>query len=250
MPSNNLPLVSCLCISHNSVELLSRSVSCFLHQTYPNKELVVVYTQDNIKTAAYLNTLSNPLIKKIEIPESTYTLGEKRNLAISECNGFYFCVWDDDDWYSNNRIEFQVQRLTDTQFKCDVLSQLLIFDSLKNEAYISAKRWAWEQTMLCEKSVSKEPALRYANIDRGEDSVFVFNLRENNLLLTISNPSLYIYVYHGDNTWHRKHWEDNIIRWGTKLSEEQSLSVKKILSAEYDNSKASEILEEIVLPIN
>jgi glycosyltransferase involved in cell wall biosynthesis len=247
MSNNSLPLVSCICISHNSVKLLKRSIECFLHQTYLNKEIVVVYTNDNLETAAYLNGLNNQLIKPIEIAADTLTLGEKRNLAIKESKGFYFCVWDDDDWYSNKRIEYHVQQLLNTQFKCSVLSRLLIYDSLKSEAYISAKRWAWEQTLLCERSVSEKTELRYANVERGEDSVFVFKLRENNLLLTISNPTLYIYVYHGDNTWHRKHWEDNIIRWATKLSAEQSGLVEKILKGEYANGEGTDLLEKIIL---
>ena len=250
MRDESLPLVSCICITHNAVDLLKRSIACFQHQTYSNTEIIIAYTSDNAGTKAFLDQLCDTRIVGLEFPEQSLTLGQKRNLAIEKSHGFYFCVWDDDDWYSNTRIEFQVQRLKDTSFKCSVLDQLLIYDGKENEAYLSGKRWAWEQTLLCEKSVTQDPLLRYADLNYGEDSELVFQLREKDLLLTIHNPTLYVYIYHGHNTWHRKHWEENILQWGTKLPPGQTILVKAVLDGEYLNDEGPRLMSGLLLPKN
>jgi hypothetical protein len=126
-----------------------------------------------------------------------------------------------------------------------VLSSLILYDTERHEAYLSATRWAWEQTLLCERSVFNNPSLRYATLERGEDSVLVYNLKKNDLLFTAFNPALYVYVYHGKNTWPRKHWEENLIRWATKLSNEQSRVVQQILEGKSDNRNAAHELEKL-----
>lgn len=227
------------------MNLLRRSIRCFQEQTYQNKELVISFTSDNKDAIALLEELKDSRIKPVLIPENTkFTLGEKRNWAIDHSSGFYFCVWDDDDWYSSNRLECQVRSLEGTPFKSAVFSSVILFDSDTNEAYRSATRWAWEQTLLCERTVFKSPSLRYPALDKGEDSVLIYNLKKDNLLLTTHHSALYIYVYHGQNTWHRQHWDDNFIRWATKLTAFQSAAVYKIL---HDNEVDSALVASLNL---
>lgn len=192
-----------------------------------------------------LEELKDSRIKPVPIPGNTkLTLGEKRNWAIDHSSGFYFCVWDDDDWYSSNRLECQVRSLHGNPFKSTVLSSVILFDSDTNEAYRSATRWAWEQTLLCERAVFESSSLRYPALDKGEDSVLIYNLKKDNLLLTTHHTALYIYVYHGQNTWRRQHWDDNFIRWATKLTAPQSALVYKIL---YDNAVDSSSIASLNL---
>ena len=237
------PLVSCICITHNSIDVLKRSIQCFQDQTYKNKELIVAFDSDNVSTNNFMMGLKDPSIRSLVFPSDTpLTLGEKRNAAIEYANGFYFCVWDDDDWYSTNRLEFQVRSLAGTAFQSSVLSRIILYDEKTNEAYLSATRWAWEQTLLCQKSISANPELRYKNVERGEDSVLLFNLKKYNLLLTINHPDVYIYVYHGKNTFHRNHWEVNIVHWAKKLSREHATFIQKILAGSTPNAEASIVL--------
>ena len=42
-----MDLISCLCISKNNVDIVSQSIKSFLGQTYPNKELIFVYEDNN-----------------------------------------------------------------------------------------------------------------------------------------------------------------------------------------------------------
>lgn len=237
------PLVSCICVTYHQSEILSRAIRCFQEQTYSNRELIVGFTSSNKDAMVLLEEFNDPSIKAVLIPDHISTLGEKRNWTIEHSSGFYFCVWDDDDWYSNTRIARQVRSIRGTPFKSTALSSIILFDSNSNEVYRSAIRTAWEQTLLCERSIFKTPSMRYDLLDRGEDSRLVYNLKKNNLLLTTHNPALYIYVFHGKNTWHRQHWEENLIRWATKLDESRSALVRKILQADTFDSASAKALE-------
>jgi glycosyltransferase involved in cell wall biosynthesis len=243
MSQENYPLVSCLCVTHNKPELLKRSIECFLTQTYPNKELVLTYMADNTETKTFVETLSDPRIICHELPASSVqTLGEKRNLSIEKSNGFYFCTWDDDDWHSNKRIEQQVADLQQKNHACSVLSHLIIYDQQTQGGFLSASR-TWEQTLLCKKSLINFDTVRYAHIDRGEDTVLISDLRARNLVSMLFDPGLYVYIYHGNNTWYRRHWERNVMNRSEPLPTERSALIKSIVEGGYSPKKASELMD-------
>jgi len=208
---------------------------------------VIAYAENNLATAEYVRKLGDARIISLAFPTSQkLTLGEKRNLAIAKSNGFYFCVWDDDDFFGRSRITFQVQHLQGTPFRSVALARVLVYDAKRGEAYLSGERWAWEQTLLCEKAVSTDPELRYAQLDHGEDSAFIFNLREHNLLTSFKNSGLYVYVYHGDNTSSQTHWDQNIFGYASKLSQTKSSLVGQVLDGKFSAKKAAIILTGVV----
>ena len=247
MREETRPLVSCICLTHNRVDILRRSVQCFQDQTYSNKELIVGFDEENREAAKFLATLRDPSIKPLVFqPDITISLGEKRNSAIRLASGFYFCVWDDDDWHNLNRLEVQVESLVGSTFRSSILSNIVLFDSMTNVAYVSAMRWGWEQSLLCEISLMNVAGLQYQHINRGEDSALVYSLKHNKLLLATAAPELYIYVYHGKNVFHRGHWEVNLLPWATPLSAEISEIVQRILNGEHSNKTASTMLKQLL----
>lgn len=240
------PLVSCICITHNDIRFLSRAIESFQRQTYPHKELVVAFSADNVAASDLIKKLTDSSIKTLVFEKSqALTLGEKRNLAIKFSSGFYFMVWDDDDWYHVARISTHVKSLEGSNYCSSVLSNVILYDGDASQAYLSSTRWAWEQTLFCRKSIFEDPAFRYRHLARGEDSPLVSMLKKSDLLLTISHPELYIYVYHGKNTFQRDHWEANLLQWATKLSEEQSLLIHKIVHGEMTINEGSEKLIQL-----
>lgn len=64
----------------------------------------------------------------------------------------------------------------------------------------------WEGSILCKKDLLLQ--YRYPAIKKGEDSVVIETLYSNDLLCIIDNePHIYVYNYHGDNTWEVEHFE-------------------------------------------
>jgi glycosyltransferase involved in cell wall biosynthesis len=237
---NTNPLVSCLCISKNRVNKLKRAIDCFNAQTYPNKELIILYLDNDIETHQYLLSQPSDNLVRVVIPSlPEKTLGELRNISIEHSKGTYFCTWDDDDWYHSQRLSKQVDAVTANYQSASVLTNIILFDEADNQAYFSLLR-LWEQSILCEKAIISSE-IRYPAISIGEDAVFVDKIVSNSRLFPVVSPNLYIYVYHGSNTCARDNFE-SFFRKSLKLSESTSCKIKSLLEGKYSVSEGSELL--------
>jgi hypothetical protein len=116
-----------------------------------------------------------------------------------------------------------------------------MFDQTHEEAYFSSTR-PWEGSLLCRKDIINED-LKYGNLPRGEDTFFILKLLQKKYLFPLVMPILYIYIYHGMNTWNWDHW-----RYLLSLCQKLPVSVSKliadILRGRYSYSMASELLSE------
>jgi len=243
-----LPLISCVCITRGKPKMLERAIGCYLGQTYPNKELVIVYEEDDGLTRAFMesrsdllragNILSVPVQADPKIP-----LGGLRNTGIDAANGTVICQWDDDDWYHAGRLSDQYEAMTVHGRDGCILSQWLVYDAVSHDAYISNKR-RWEGSILCTKKALQEK--RYEDKSIGEDTATVDYLYDREKLYTLDNtPQLYIYIYHGGNTWNHQHWSF-IFKCSTRLSPEDSMRIKDILNGGSDVRSGSLLLDEIL----
>ena len=236
------PLVSCLCVTRNRVQLLRRAVFLFKAQTYPNTELVIVYESDDPATRNCVEGIEAPGIVCLEVPAAPdVTLASLRNLAVEKCNGDYFCQWDDDDWYHPKRLELQMRVIKESRMPASILLHWLVFDSSLNRAYISCRR-PWEGSLLCKKSIIDDYGIQYRNMAVSEDTAVIKSLFANHLVFPIMMPKLYIYVYHGSNVWHIEHWQ-KIFAASTELSRPSSLLIEEILNGTYSPEEAAERLD-------
>ena len=245
MINNTLPFISCVCVTRGKPKLLQRAISCFEAQTYLNKELIIVYEEDDLPTRQFVEANRfNPAVKIIEISiNPKRKLGNLRNIAIREASGTYICQWDDDDWYHIQRLEHQYQLLHKSGYQASVMTQWLIFDNTRGDAYISNKR-RWEGSILCRKDVLQ--LKQYEETAKGEDTVVIEYLHSKNYIYEIKNHvALYIYIYHGGNTWDLTHWE-NIFRHSDKLSAEQAGKIGEILNGAYTVEEGSFLIDHLL----
>lgn len=201
----SMPLVSAICVTRNRVPFLKRAVRDFLDQTYPNKELVIVYDNDDTETNTFIQSITFPIIavkndKKIK-------LGSLRNLGIQSANGEYIIQWDDDDEYNPKRIEKQLKILQNYGKKACCLARWLIYDNHTNKRYISS-HYTWEGSILAEKNMMLE--YPYPDMSKGEDTVVIEALKKDDQLILADIPELYTYHLHWKNTWDRDHGESII----------------------------------------
>jgi hypothetical protein len=198
------PLISCLCVTRARVTLLRRAVRCFLEQSYPHRELLILFDSDDAATRQYVGTLDDDRIHGIEAPQSPrQTLGALRNLTVAEARGEYVCQWDDDDWYHPDRLTVQLSALRASGRPACVLSRWTCLDVEGRRAYISPRR-AWEGSIL----VERERMVAYPELARGEDTVAIETLARLQQLHMLDRPELYVYTFHGSNTWEWRHWAD------------------------------------------
>jgi len=200
-------------------------------QSYTNKELVIIYREDDFQTASLLGSVCTAGLVLIEVPKTqSLTLGQLRNLGINQCNGELICCWDDDDWYHFRRLEVQFAVIKASKMKGCVLSKILIIDIQNQQAYYSHER-LWEGSLMCYRSVFTEHA--YADLRRGEDFELVGNLQSKNLLYVINTvPNLYVYNYHGANTWNIDHFKYFFIR-SEPLSKETSAEIVDLMNSNH-----------------
>ena len=235
------PLVSCLCITKNRVGMLKRAVRLFQAQTYPHKELLIVYEETDRSTSEFLAGTADRRIKKLSVGEMPgLNLGRLRNLAVERCAGEYFCQWDDDDWYHMKRIEYQMRIIRESGMSASVLMHWLIFDATRDQAYLSYRK-PWEGSLLCKTSLVHGDT-RYDDLSKGEDTPIVKKLFAGHVIFPVMIPKLYIYNYHGGNVWEYDHWR-KIFEASVKLSEASSALIKNILSDQYSVEYASTLLD-------
>jgi len=203
------PLISCICITNDRPHLLQQAINCFELQTYQNKELLISYPNndgltkeliDHHKAEGKLNIIA--VERDAEI-----TLGNARNDALYNCNGAYICIWDDDDWHHRDRlsIQFSSMNAIGQNYQASILTHIFLYDYTTHLGYLSFPHH-WEGTLFCKKEMLLQN--QYADRNKAEDTHVVPFLERSKLLAHIDEaPYLYIYTFHGKNTWPYAHFE-------------------------------------------
>lgn len=232
----SIPLVSCLCVTNNRVAFLERAIHCFLRQTYANKEILIVCLDSDKNTQEYIGKYfsSNPMVKLVCVDDAlNYTLGEIRNFSIKSAQGDYICIWDDDDFYHDERIARCVDAIKKSGKEGVVLSNVIIHDAIRDQSYLSITR-VWEQTLLFNRCFIQDKTSGYARLNRGEDTALLIQLYND--IYILKDPVLYIYNFHLTNTCDEHHFEAHF-KVGERLSSSQEETVSKVLrTGEYPSS--------------
>lgn len=117
-------LVSVCTATFNRRPFIPSMIQCFQHQDYLGKMewIIVDDGTDPIEDlVAHL-----PMVKYIRLP-TKHTLGKKRNIMHSHCNGDILVYMDDDDYYPPERVSHAVERLTNSTALCAGSSAIHIY---------------------------------------------------------------------------------------------------------------------------
>lgn len=219
------PLISCICITNRRPVLLEKAISYFISQNYPNKEMVISYPKGDKLSRELIKNYQNQEIQLISMErEEEESLGYARNQAIAKSKGDYVCTWDDDDWYHSSRLSFQFNSMQTkgSGYQASVLTRIILLNVISQQAYLSFP-YTWDGTILCKKEVLMQNQYGYAN--KAEDTHVIKFLSSKKMLFHIEDaPFLYVYIYHGKNTWDYKHFE-----YFTSKSEVLSEEIRKKL---------------------
>lgn len=108
----NLPKVSCQCITYGRTTLLDEAVESFLKQDYKGeKELVILNDYSELEIICDI-----PNIKVFNFKTRIGTIGEKRNICVSLCNGDIIFPWDDDDISLPHRISYSLEKMKNKNY--------------------------------------------------------------------------------------------------------------------------------------
>ena len=236
--SSASPLISAMCITKmGRSEMLDIALRRFRAQTYPNKEIVVVYDVGNAGASEVVDrhaTLSTGtgvrVIGVVNHKGKAATLGELRNQAITATSGEVVVQWDDDDWYSAERVETQYRALVASQGGDAVLLQrYTLFETLTGLLWCVRlvhhhacvrHRIAGLSAALCRYNThySTEAgsimarrrvfeSVQYQHTRLSEDSVLVEASKKHGFrFVVLDDPSIYVRIIHDKNSWDRAHF--------------------------------------------
>jgi glycosyltransferase involved in cell wall biosynthesis len=198
-------LISCLMVTRQRADLIRRAVWCFQHQSYPQRELVVVNDEDD-GTREYLASLGDERIRYLRPERAGLTLGELRNFGVTQARGDYVAQWDDDDWHHPDRLSIQLLSLEQAEADLCLLERWILAWP-ERQQFLWSKRRPWEGTLLGRRA--KLPP--YPPLALGEDSALVEECQQRQLKLTVlDRPDLYICTVHGRNNHPAEHFAHHV----------------------------------------
>jgi glycosyltransferase involved in cell wall biosynthesis len=185
------PLITAIMVTKGDIDLINQSYSCFQDQTYPNKRLLIITDcQDEF------------VIKDKEVDilcvSRGRTLGELRNIGLEKASKLSI-QWDDDDWYSPDRMQIQYNALK--KAKAVLLTEQLHYFRDTNEVSWVYDSTGIQGTLLLDKTCN----VWYPSEPKGEDTVLKNKLVKLKAINLVAGGICYCRTYHGDNTWSRKH---------------------------------------------
>ena len=186
--------------------LVRRAIHCYLTQTYPEKELVVLDNgHESIEDLLKDVPATECVYKKVERTPDLI-LGDLRNTALKMAQGeFIIPQWDDDDWYHPDRIQVQVDTLLQGYDACALHGTLMHVDNepFFLSPYIGLLPNGVPPTIMHR----RDDSILYPSLPRTEDTVYVNAWRNKAYqLMPVSYSYLYIRSFHGANTWEVDHF--------------------------------------------
>jgi len=174
-PPQNAPLVSCIMPTANREAFIPSAIENFLKQDYPNKELVII--DDGKKSIAKLIP-DIPKIRYSYTEEPSGRIGKKRNIACQNSNGELIMHWDDDDWYAENWISYEVNALLTSEADICGINQVQFYSPALNKYWMtknsnSKRPWLTGASLIYRKSFWKDHPFKDLQI--GEDDDYVRN---------------------------------------------------------------------------
>jgi hypothetical protein len=161
---------------------------CFEKQDWTNKNMILL--DDEETTEKLPDNIKHVVVKNA-------TIGQKLNIGVELSNSNYYHKWDDDDRYGPDFLTTVISPLLGRSEIISWMDTHFIFlvDSWK--LYKAAFATLGGGTICFDREAWKQR--QFKDISYGEDQDFLMG--RSKILRVNSNPSSYILVRHGHNTW-------------------------------------------------
>jgi glycosyltransferase involved in cell wall biosynthesis len=149
-----------------------------------------------------------PGVRYLHLP-ARKSIGAKRNLACQHARGEIIAHWDDDDWYSSDRLRYQVMPIINGQGDMTGLENAFVLELPAGEFWTTNVQLHQQLfvgnvhggTLVYRKQLLAD-GLRYPEINLAEDAYLLhYATRRGKRLVRLSNPGVFVYVRHGGNAW-------------------------------------------------
>ena len=196
------PLVSCILPTFNRRSFVPLAVRNFLHQDYPRKELIVVDDGDD-PVGDLVEGIAGVRYERLG---HRVSIGAKRNLACGSAQGQIIAHWDDDDWYAQGRLRYQVWPLAAGEADLTGLETGFVLE-LPAATVWTARPQLHRRLFAGDVHggtlvYRRDSRLQYPTTSLAEDAALLHQaVGLGKRLLRLPNPGLFVYVRHGHNAW-------------------------------------------------
>jgi glycosyltransferase involved in cell wall biosynthesis len=204
-PPQVKPMVSCIMPTWNRRAFIPLALSRFREQSYPNRELIVV-DDGNDPVEDLLRY--QPGVRYLR-SERRLSIGAKRNLACAEARGEIVAHWDDDDWYSRERLEQQAAPILRGEADITGLENRFVLQMPPGKFWTTNRHLHRSMfvgdvhggTLVYRRGIWTG-GLRYPEIDLAEDALFLRGaVNGGKRLVRLENAGSFVYVRHSNNAW-------------------------------------------------
>jgi glycosyltransferase involved in cell wall biosynthesis len=222
------PKISCLTVTLGRLGRLKRAIRCYCDQTYPHREMVIVTDAGARERQAiqdYLDSLGRPDIRFVPVDGPRRSLGELRNVSLAAADGGIVCQWDDDDLYHPLRLEQQSAPLIERgEGACLLTDQFHFFEAEKALFWVDWTDGGYVQgiwQLIPGSLMMYRQEFRYPEngpeATRGEDSALLEVICNRVPVLRLAGLGhLYVYTFHGHNTFPFDHHQEQLCRAATR----------------------------------
>lgn len=209
-------MISCLCVTRGDRPgFLSEAVADFAHQTFPDRELLILHDGDNVVDSGVREIAAAHASAPIRVERTAPgpKLGGLRNIAMARARGEWICQWDDDDRYHPERLRLQWEHARSERAAVNYLvdqlhwfqaDNLLFWDDWNAEPY----PMNFVQGTIMARRDLMPP---YPDMGPGEDTLQTHALLRAEASGTFRVSRLsgmgwsYVYRFHGANAWNAEH---------------------------------------------
>lgn len=198
------PLVSAIMPTRGRQAFARWAVECFLAQTYPHTELVILDDLNDRSFPRGTEDLPHGKARIIYLMHTTRSIPDKRNLCIQLAKGDTIAHFDSDDWSAPERLMDQVQRLDASAKQVTGYHSILFHDAAAGywAKYCNDAHYAVGTSLCYRKAWAvAHPFRSVAGLPNvGEDNDFKERARQHGELISVDGGALMVARVHDDNT--------------------------------------------------
>jgi len=211
-------MISCLMVTLDRLALARLAIRSYAEQTYPNRELVIATNGTESYRSAladYAGELGIAGVRVIYPGSGGFTLGALRNISLESARSEIICQWDDDDYSHPERLAIQVRHMIAEAAGASFFTDHLQY--IEPEGFLSWIDWSIggqndglmqlaPGTLMMHRDVRFRYPESGPDARRGEDWMFMESVYASLPIAALKGAGhLYLYRYHGDNTFSREH---------------------------------------------
>ena len=210
--TNNTPLVSIIMPTKNRLEMLKRSVSSVISQTYTLWELIVVLDGCTDDSEEYLKSIDDKRIRVVSLKKS-YGASGARNRGIKLTKGELIAFLDDDDEWFSTKLAKQISKFDLNNDKIGLIycwmnyydenKKLVYSHNPTVSGYVFDKMVTQQSiggcpSIIIKKSIIDEIGLFDENLFRGNDGDYWRRITQKFHVQVVSECLVNVYVGHND----------------------------------------------------